>query len=133
MHPTVALYNGFYCLDGYCGNGRLDYKNEFGKISRAELDSDPILHAFFKYWGNRCYIVAEELGPEFMWTKDLKKSISGISLNLEEFQKMGGAYILSAVEIKNPERSGLALLSVFEHSESAWIIYLYEPLEKVSD
>ncbi|MFP4476050.1 MAG: DUF6044 family protein [Desulfatibacillaceae bacterium] len=39
----------------------------------------------------------------------------------------GGEYILSAHRIIKPERSGLRLLKRFDHPESAWTIWLYEP------
>jgi hypothetical protein len=128
VYPSIPLYNGFYCLDGYATNYSLDYKHEFRNIIAPELSRDEDLTRYFDEWGSRCYLNSTELGRKYMWTKNMKKHISGIDLNLDAFKVMGGEYIISAVHIDNPEASGLRLLKTFDHPESAWQIKLYEPV-----
>ena len=48
------------------------------------------------------------------------------SLQLEQFEKMGGTYIFSRIELANAEELGLDLRGVYEHEESPFVIYLYE-------
>ena len=129
IHPSIALYNGFYCLDGYCNNYSLDYKKSFRQVIAKELDKSDDLKSYFDTWGSRCYLFSSEVGHGFVTTKEKTRSISGLALDLNAFAKLGGQYILSAVQIDNPDKSGLELLKVFDDPQSAWRIWLYAPLK----
>jgi len=87
-----------------------------------------MLEQYFDLWGSRCYFFSSELEKNYMWTKKKQKAISGLTYDWRQFSRLGGKYILSAVKIKNPENSGLNFLNAFEHPDSAWKIWLYEPL-----
>jgi len=128
MHPSIALYNGFYCMDGYCANYNLAYKKKFRQVIAPELAKDQNLERYFNNSGIRCYLFSAELGKNYVQTKQKNKSISGIALGLDAFKKLGGEYIFSAVHVDNPDKSGLKLVKVFEHPQSAWTIWLYAPL-----
>lgn len=129
LHPAIALYNGFYCLDGYCTNYSLNYKKRFRQVIAMELAKSDELKDYFDNWGSRCYLLSSEVGLNFISTKQKPKSISRLSLDLDAFVKLGGEYILSAVHIDNPEKSGLELMKVFDDPQSAWRIWLYAPLK----
>ncbi|QDU75406.1 hypothetical protein Pan97_24380 [Bremerella volcania] len=127
MHPSVAVYNGFYCLDGYQSDHALDYHLAFREIIAGELDQSEELRKYFDQWGGRCYLFSSELGKDFVYTADREQSIAKLRIDPEKFREMGGRYILSAVEIRDPAASNLNLIQEFPASEydSAWTIYLY--------
>jgi len=130
IHPSIALFNGFYCLDGYSANYKLSYHSAFRKVIAPELSKDEMLEQYFDTWGNRCYFFSSELGKDFVWTKATPRVISGLAYDWNQFADLGGRYILSAVEIKKPEDSGLEFIKVFAHPDSAWEIRLYAPMGK---
>jgi hypothetical protein len=96
-----------------------------------ELEKSETIKSYFDNWGSRCYLFSTEIGNSLLQTKKSAKSISNLDLDLDAFAQLGGEYIFSAVQIINPEQSGLKLLKVFEHPQSAWKIWLYSPLNVI--
>jgi Protein of unknown function (DUF6044) len=128
IHPAITQYNGFYTLDTYNNFYPLSYKYEFRKIIEKELAKNKTIRTYFDEWGGRCYIFTDELGKHYMFKKDSNKRLKNLQLNIEQFKKMGGRYIFSAVPIENASENDLALEKVFESEESAWRIYLYKSI-----
>ncbi|WP_375162382.1 DUF6044 family protein [Bacillus sp. V3B] len=128
IHPAITQYNGFYTLDTYNNFYPLSYKYEFRKIIEKELAKNTTIRTYFDEWGGRCYIFTEELGKNYMFKKDSNKRLKNLQLNIEQFKKMGGRYIFSAVPIENASENDLDLEKVFESEESAWRIYLYKSI-----
>lgn len=128
IHPAIAQYNGFYTLDTYNNFYPLSYKYEFRKIIEKELAKNKTIRTYFDEWGGRCYIFTDELGKHYMFNKNTKKRLKNLQLNIEQFKKMGGRYIFSAVLIENAAENNLSLEKVFDSKESAWKIYLYKTL-----
>jgi hypothetical protein len=128
IHPAIAQYNGFYTLDTYNNFYPLSYKYEFRKIIEKELAKNKTIRTYFDEWGGRCYIFTEELGKNYMFKKNSEKRLKNLQLNIEQFKKMGGRYIFSAVPIENASENDLVLEKVFESEESAWRIYLYKSI-----
>ncbi|RSL34770.1 hypothetical protein D7Z54_02730 [Salibacterium salarium] len=126
MHPAIAQYNGFYTLDLYVTMYPLDYKHQFKEIIEGELQKNERLEGYFNTWGGRAYVFADELGKNYLFTKDKNKTIEDFDFGTEAFKDMGGEYVLSAVEIKNAEENNLQLEKVFENEDSVWEIYLYK-------
>lgn len=126
IHPAVAIYNGLNSLDGYTGNYPLEYKQSFGKIIQPELvksgTNSELYHLFFG-WGNKAYLFNQELGDDFMrfkWKSRIKLSTD---YNLKHFLQMGGRFLLSTEVLI---QDGVILIEVFEQSDSAWTIFMYE-------
>lgn len=126
LHPAIAQYNGFYTLDTYNNFYPLSYKYEFRKIIEKELAKNKTIRTYFDEWGGRCYIFTDELGKNYMFTKNSKKCLEKIELNIKHFKKMGGQYIFSAVPIENAAENHLSLEKIFTSNTSAWKIYLYK-------
>jgi hypothetical protein len=61
-----------------------------------------------------------------MFTKNSKKRLKNLQLNIEQFKKMGGRYIFSTVPIEDASENRLFLEKDSELKESAWNIYLYK-------
>ena len=134
IHPSIALYNGFYTLDGYSFNYPLKYKFAFRKLIEKELEKNATSKAYFDKYGGRCYVFAGELGfSDWIYRKERNVSINNLELNMEAFKELGGDYIFSAVKIKNHEENQLEFLKVFESEESAWRIFLYQPFQGKPD
>ncbi|WP_240376787.1 DUF6044 family protein [Bacillus piscicola] len=126
MYPAVAHFNGFYSLDMYVTMYPLSYKHQFREIIEGELAKNEKMENYYDTWGSRVYVFTDELGKEYLYTKDKHASVEDLDFGTEAFKKMGGDYVLSAVEIKNAADNNLKLLQVFENDNSAWRIYLYE-------
>ena len=60
IDPAAALYQGFYCLDGYSNNYSLEYKHSFRRIIAPELEKSQYLQEYFDDWGNRLYLFSAE-------------------------------------------------------------------------
>jgi len=130
MHPSVAQYNGFYTLDSYQSSYPLEYKHRFRAIIAPELDKSVQLKEHFYGWGSRCYVFSSELydGCYSMCGKDNSVKITDFNINTAALKKMGGAYILSAVEITNYDKLNLSYEKSFDDKDSFWKIYLYKVL-----
>ncbi len=124
LYPSVPLYNGFYCIDGYSNNYDVKYKHAFREIIQGELEKNQTLKDYFDNWGNRCYLLCSDTGQSYYFTKNVDKSIS-ITLNSEALNEMNCQYILSGLEIVNPNDSGLQLLQIFEEEDSPYRIWVY--------
>lgn len=127
--PAMPLYSEFYCLDGYSNNYDLEYKKKFRKIMENELDKNEALRMYYDNWGNRCYLLSDELGQDFFYRKGNSKIIENLELNTDVIYEMGGRYLFSAVEIKNYVENKLEFLEYFETEKSTIGIYLYEVLK----
>ncbi|HXH20202.1 MAG TPA: DUF6044 family protein [Chitinophagales bacterium] len=128
MSPSVLQYNGFYTLDGLLPIYSLEHKKAFRAIIAPELEKNQKVKTYFDAWGNRCYIFSSELGiadRNYIIGKKRHTVLNNFSINGDAFKKMGGRFIISAVEISKPENTGLKLLHVFENEEGWWRVYLY--------
>lgn len=123
--PAAALYNGFYCLDGYSNNYPLEYKHRFRQVIEPELQKSMYLTEYFDTWGNRCYLCSSET-PGYYTVEKGGFYYADFEMNVEAFQELGGKYVLSAAYIDQPERTGLTLLreEPFE-TEKAIIEFIY--------
>lgn len=130
IFPAAALYNGFYCLDGYSNNYPLEYKHSFREIIEPELAKNDYIREYFDGWGNRCYLLASET-PGYFKIEKGKFYYSNYEINTAAFRKMGGDYLLSAAYIENAEKTGLKLLrqEPFQTQDSYYQIYLYGIME----
>jgi len=126
LFPGIAQYNGFYTLDFYLSNYPLEYKHKFRRIIEKELDKNDKLRIYFDNWGCRCYIFVDELGQNYLITKDEEIKVKNLELNSDALKRMGGNYVISAVEITNSDDNNLKLLKIFENDRSPWKIWLYK-------
>lgn len=126
--PAAALYNGFYCLDGYSNFYPLEYKHEFRQVIEKELEKSDELRVYFDSWGNRCYLFNGETGNYMMIPASNGGSFRHLELNTQKLYEMGGRYIFSALPIENAEDMNLKLLrdEPFKTDTSYYSIWLYE-------
>lgn len=125
IHPSVALYNGFYTVDGYNPDYPLAYKHAFRDIIAAELQKNENLRIGFDDWGSRAYIYIDELGTNFLNYRGNSTILTDLDLNIDALHMMGAQYIISAVRIDTDQNPEYRFLNAFIHDDSAWDIYLY--------
>lgn len=128
MHPSVALHNGFYTLDGYSMDYPLEYKHAFGEIIEPELDASPSLYDYFWNWGSRCYLFSRENEAGYVVSKTSEEGIDDLRIDTQAFKELGGDYIFSAVPINNAESLGLELVDTYSDEGSYYRIWVYEAI-----
>jgi len=127
----ATQHNGFYTLDGLQAIYSLEHKKQFREVITPELEKNNEVKNYYDSWGNRCHVFSSELGiadRNFIIGKNRHLILNDFEINAGAFKKMGGKYLFSAVEIKEPEKTGLKLLKVFEDDEGWWRVYLYEAI-----
>ena len=127
VNPAVALFNGFYTIDGYSTDYPLKYKHDFRKIIEKELENNANIRAYFDNWGNRCYLYTNGLNGDFdiYRGEDIETELE---INMDELKNMGADYIFSAVKIANADELGLYEISdePFIKDEDSYAIRVYE-------
>lgn len=126
MHPAIALYNGFYTIDGYLPNYPLSYKHRFYKIIQESLDEqfNEGNKELFEKWGSKCYLF-DGNEPYLLYRPD--KKLYTLSLDFRAFYNMGGRYLISSHELNaSLLGNGLGFLKHFEDNTTYWNIYLYK-------
>lgn len=127
LYPSIALYNGLYCIDGYSNNYSVNYKHEFRKVIENELEKNESLKSYYDGWGNRCYLFVAEIPYMYTIHKDSGIILKNIDLNINALKELNCDYLLSAAEIDSPNMEGkIELCKVFENSQSPYSVYLYE-------
>ena len=125
LPPAVALYNGFYCLDGYSNNYPLEYKHEFRKIIARELEQSEWNREYFDHWVSRCYVMAHETGANPMIAKWPGSTYHELLIDTAAIKAMGGRYIFSAMPVENPQELGLKEEGAFDTDKSFYRIWVY--------
>jgi len=124
-HPSVLMYNGFNCIDGYNSSYPLSYMRRFRTLIAPELEINQKDREYYDSWGGRMYLY----NSEFDFEPTRNKNIPPVKLNIDmevfrnDFQ---GKYILSRAEISNSDTLGLELVNKYYDEESIYTIYLYQ-------
>lgn len=128
LPPAAALYNGFYCLDGYSNFYSLEYKHQFRKIISKELDKQEEVKQYFDEWGNRCYLFNAETGNFMLIDKNNNGMYKHLELDTKQLIKMGARYIFAGMRIDNADELGLVLVreEPFSTTDSYYRVWLYE-------
>lgn len=129
IHPTIALYNGFYTIDGFSVDYSIDYKKKFRKIIEKELGKNK---NYFDDWGARCYLFIDESTASNYVEK--KEYIDReLLFNFDQMKSMGAEYIISANEVNLENNKRLELIGKYPASKyndrgegAYWDLYLYK-------
>ena len=134
LEPAVALYSGFYTLEGYQSNYPIEHKRKMQEVMANELAKNEYLRNNFNGWGNKVTIYSDDIdrkiGYPSPWNipiikKDTKVTIDNLSINTEILKNMNCQYLISALMITNPSQTGLTFLKDFVTTNSLYRIYLY--------
>ena len=131
MFPSIAEYNGLYCVDGYVTSYSLEYKHEFRKVIDKELEKNETLKRYYDEWGNRCYVFSAELkekGNQYLCSKKDNITAENLDINTRALKDLGCQYVFSAVDIKNYRDLNLEYVNSYTTDNSYWNIRVYKVL-----
>lgn len=125
LYPSIPLYNGFYCLDGYSNYYNINHKHRFREAIAGELERNDSIKSYFDDWGNRCYAFSSELWSYYI-SKNSDRKIETLNYDFVKLKEMGCEYIMSGVEIQ--QNGALGFVGSFEDDDSYYRVYLYRLL-----
>lgn len=135
LDPAIALYNGFYTIDGYYSGGYpLEHKKEFGKMMEDELAKNSTLASTFYDWGSPCYLFSDDIDRQIGYPggygvpiirEDSKLVIRDLDINPEILSSMNCQYVFSALPIENAAGIDLEFERSFTDDESPYEVFLY--------
>lgn len=112
IYPSVALYYGYTCADGYSNNYDLGYKHLFRQIMAAELEENEETRRYFDDWGNRLYLAGAPYGINGMVAKG-QTGYTDLDYDLDAMRSLNIRYLLAAAPVElsaaSLERSSLRL------------------------
>lgn len=132
IHPSVALYNGYTCADGYSNNYDLTYKHLFRQIMAEELEENEETKAYFDDWGNRLYLAGAPYGINGMVSRG-QAAYTDLNCDLDAMYDLNIRYIFAAAPIElspvSLEQTSLHLELVegspFSDDTSYYEVWLY--------
>ena len=123
INPGIALFNGFYCLDGYSTNYSLKYKHWFRSVIKNEIDKNEAYKKYYDNWGSRVYIVSSELKSFTPYPTDNHHIvINSLDINYKVLKEKNCQYILSAYQIRD-NSNNIKFEKCFSNDKNK--IYLY--------
>lgn len=127
IYPSVALYNGYTCADGYSNNYKLEYKHTFRRIMAKELEKQEEVRSYFDDWGNRLYLVSAEYGFNGMIPKGQGVRFAALSYNIDAMREMNIGYLFAAAPIVNAEDMGIFPVreEAFSSESSYYEVWVY--------
>jgi hypothetical protein len=124
-HPSVLMYNGFNCIDGYNNAYPLQYMQRFRALIAPEFETNIKDRDYYDSWGGRMYLYNSVLS--YRPVRDKNTSPVELHIDMNVFTKdFHGAYILSRAEISNAHELGLLFIKRYDSEDSIYTIYLYK-------
>lgn len=99
IHPSVALYHGYTCADGYSNNYDLAYKHRFRQIMAGELEKNDETRRYFDEWGNRLYLAGVPYGINGMVPKG-QPGYTDLDYDLDAMSALHIRYLLAAAPVE---------------------------------
>jgi hypothetical protein len=124
-HPSVLMYNGFNCIDGYNNLYPLDYMLKFRTLIAPEFETNITDRDYYDSWGGRMYLYNANLTT----VPTRNKNVAPVELHIDAniFRDVfNGKYILSRAEISNANELGLSFVKRYENKNSLYTIHLYK-------
>jgi hypothetical protein len=123
MEPAIALYNGFYTVDGYTTNYPLTYKKQFRKVIAKFLDTRSS-HNNYDEWGSKVYLMGI---PSMKELYQKGTVVHNLPFSTKPLCDLGTNYLLSVYEIDTREYLTLQLIKSFNgKTKEMWDLYLYK-------
>lgn len=126
LNPAVLEYSNIWTLDGCISYYPLEYKEEFRKLIAPALERNASSRAYYDDWGARAYIYSASQEDIYSMLYHYEIEDKTLYMDMEQFEKMGGTYIFSRIDISNAAELGLTLKGQYSHAQSPYVIYLYE-------
>lgn len=124
-HPSVLMYNGFNCIDGYNNAYPVSYMRKFRTLIEPEFEINIKDRDYYDSWGGRMYLYNTHLS--FQPTRNKNTSPVELHINMKVFKEdFHGKYILSRAEISNANELGMIFVKRYDDEDSIYTIYLYK-------
>jgi hypothetical protein len=133
IHPSVAILNGFYTVDGYHDNYPIAYKARFRKLIAGELALDGAQRKHFDDWGSRAYVLLPKYERVSFEARSLTPSpvLRHLALDPKALRDLAVRYVFSTYRLgKKARGASLDPDGVFEDPDAAWRIYLYKIVDR---
>jgi hypothetical protein len=124
-HPSVLMYNGFNCIDGFNNSYPLSYMKKFRTLLEPEFETNIKDRDHYDSWGGRMYLYNTNLSTEPTRNKNTSPVELRIDMNVFK-NDFNGKYILSRAEIANAGELGLFFVKRYDNEDSIYTIYLYK-------
>ncbi|MDE5746340.1 MAG: hypothetical protein K2I21_02040 [Acetatifactor sp.] len=98
IYPSVALYHGYTCADGYSNNYDLEYKHRFRQVMARELEENEETRRYFDDWGNRLYLAGAPYGINGMVGKG-QEGYTELDYDLDAMNSLHIRYLLAAAPV----------------------------------
>jgi hypothetical protein len=122
-HPSVLMYNGFNCIDGYNNSYPLSYMEKFRTLLEPEFETNIKDRDYYDSWGGRMYLYNSHLSFEPIRPPPRVE----LRINMNVFRHdFNGKYILSRAEVSNADELGLFFVKRYDNEDSIYTIYLYK-------
>lgn len=130
MYPSIALYNGYICADGYSNNYDLEYKHAFRRIIANELEKSEEVKAYFDDWGNRLYLPSAQTGYDVTIQKGKGVTYESLAYDVAAMKELNVRYVFAAAPISNASELGMELVagSPFASDTSYYEVFVYKVL-----
>ena len=130
FYPSVANYNGFKTLGAYIGIYPLEFKRQFYRVIKGELDQNQILEKYYLEHGFRVYLFDDKIGERYSDQNDIRNNIPQITceLDIEEMKNMGVTHIFSTSEIINSQEKSIRLIYTSNDPQFYYLFYVYKVL-----
>lgn len=126
IFPSIALWNGFYTIDGLLPYYPLDYKKRFRAVIAGELAKDSTWRNYYDHSGARVFLFSTALSRcDFLCTKKRAPASINLDIDTDAFRRLGGRYLLSVSQIRNARALRLTFVKEYDSRESPWRIFLY--------
>lgn len=124
MFPGILQYNDISTLDGYLSIYSADYKKQFRKLIEPELEIDEENQINYDNSGIRAYVFSKDV--DYIETREINANKYDMLISSREFEKMGGRYVFSRVEIGNIDALNLELCGTYTDENSPYTIWVYK-------
>lgn len=127
LYPSIALYNGYTCADGYSNNYELAYKHAFREIMAEELEKEEANRVYFDEWGNRLYLISAEYGFNAMIGKNTGAQFAAPDYDVDAMRDLNIGYVFAAASIQNADELGLEQVGggPFSSPSSYYEVWVY--------
>jgi hypothetical protein len=124
-HPSVLMYNGFNCIDGYNNAYPLSYMRKFRTLIEPEFETNIKDRDYYDSWGGRMYLYNTHVS--FQPTRNKNTFPVELHIDMKIFkEEFNGKYILSRAEISNADELSLIFVNRYDDEDSIYTIYLYK-------
>ena len=125
--PSVLMYNGYNCLDGYMSYYPLKNMVAFRRLVEPEFEINREAQEYFDSWGGRMYLYNADVS--YNVTREQSTEPVDLHIDMDVYREFGGKYILSRVPIGNADSLGLLLKKQYV-GEYYYNMYVYEVNEE---